>query len=354
MEQNRYYSLDFLKIIATIGILFHHYQQLSGLKFDTGINYYFGWFDFSTMVELFYIISGFLALRSIDKEADPHFGKWLLKKWLRLIPLVAISVLVFDVLDTLYIRFVGSPFMGVTPSLWGSVITMIGVQDGWFFHNPSINNPVWYISDLILCYVIFCFIIRLFKKHEKYAVLGFIAMIIIGCIGLKYKADIPFLRSGSPRAYISFFTGSIIGLRSKNKTITYPVQIISLLAIAAGGYLIITHNRFIECGMTYFLTFFFYPALILFSLSDPIKRILNHKILGTISFISYNVYIWHICCYMILIIALTISNHSETILHSRLSMYLYAFCCFLAGTLSRYILEKPIQRFVSSKTSLKT
>ena len=66
-KMDRNYSLDMVKIVATICIVFHHYHGFSGvvfsnLNFDNG-RYYFGW-----NVELFFMISGFLMYKYIDGE----------------------------------------------------------------------------------------------------------------------------------------------------------------------------------------------------------------------------------------------------------------------------------------------
>ena len=48
MKKERNYSLDFLKIIATILIVFHHYQQILNVEFR-GVNF-FGLFWSSKIV----------------------------------------------------------------------------------------------------------------------------------------------------------------------------------------------------------------------------------------------------------------------------------------------------------------
>lgn len=41
MENKRNYALDFFKIVATILIVFHHYQQVLNIEFES-INFYGG------------------------------------------------------------------------------------------------------------------------------------------------------------------------------------------------------------------------------------------------------------------------------------------------------------------------
>lgn len=62
MAKKRYGSLDFLKILATVALVFHHYQQVLEVKFDNFINFYDGALYLGVLVELFFILSGFFML----------------------------------------------------------------------------------------------------------------------------------------------------------------------------------------------------------------------------------------------------------------------------------------------------
>jgi len=64
--KKRNYGLDFLKIVATILIVFHHYQQVLNVEF-AGINFFGGKFYFGYLVELFFLISGFLMFKYIER-----------------------------------------------------------------------------------------------------------------------------------------------------------------------------------------------------------------------------------------------------------------------------------------------
>ena len=206
-EKERIYSLDVLRIMATVCILFHHFQQNSNLKFDTGINYFFGWFGFGYMVELFFVLSGFFTCKGFSNVKKMSFAQWIRKRYLRLIPLVALSVIVYELLVLVYVSVLQDTYFGSTINLWGALITALGVQDGWVFINPVINNPVWYISVLLLCYIIFYFITYVSEKCNVTPVYGFVIMILIGCAVGNYNINLPFLNLGASRGYYSFFSG---------------------------------------------------------------------------------------------------------------------------------------------------
>lgn len=65
--KQRDYSLDFIKIVATVFIIFHHYQQVTGAWFENRINFNNGRFYFGYIVELFFILSGYFMYSYIRK-----------------------------------------------------------------------------------------------------------------------------------------------------------------------------------------------------------------------------------------------------------------------------------------------
>lgn len=53
-NRTRYGGLDFLKFVATVLIIFHHYQQGTNVQFKY-INFYFGRFYFGWLAEISFI-----------------------------------------------------------------------------------------------------------------------------------------------------------------------------------------------------------------------------------------------------------------------------------------------------------
>ena len=64
----REYSLDVLRILATIGIVFHHFQQVTGTYFENGWNFHGGDFTYGLIVEFFFLLSGYLAYKYAKSE----------------------------------------------------------------------------------------------------------------------------------------------------------------------------------------------------------------------------------------------------------------------------------------------
>lgn len=66
-KEERFYSLDVIKLIATICIIFHHYQQVTGAFFEERLNFYGGRFAFGWIVELFFVLSGYFIYKYMER-----------------------------------------------------------------------------------------------------------------------------------------------------------------------------------------------------------------------------------------------------------------------------------------------
>ena len=72
VKMKRNYAMDLLKFVLTILIGFHHYQQITGIKFEV-INFWGGAFYVGHLVEFFYYLR--------------FLNDWIYKKdtgWMRL------------------------------------------------------------------------------------------------------------------------------------------------------------------------------------------------------------------------------------------------------------------------------
>lgn len=204
MERN--YYIDFLKVAATVVIFFHHFTQLicngNGFFFNGPI--YFG-----RLVELFFIISGYLMYKYQTRIINGEkFRKYFYNRAVRFIPLTFIAAVSYDVLAILYKVKTGQPFLESNLSLSGTLFTAINIQAGWMLQNPGINNPTWYISVLMLCYLILFVLNKAAHKCNINVNYLYIIMILIGIGVIEYSIEMPFFNAYSARGYYSFFAVS--------------------------------------------------------------------------------------------------------------------------------------------------
>ena len=122
MTRPRQYSLDCLRIIATVLIVFHHYQQVTGAYFQGKINFSGGRFYFGYVVEFFFLLSGFFMysyVRKIQKE-DLAFRQYIERRFVRLLPLVLISGIAYEIFLYYYTEVIGQSWFDISISIWGA------------------------------------------------------------------------------------------------------------------------------------------------------------------------------------------------------------------------------------------
>lgn len=346
-EKKRDYSLDFVKIIATIFIVFHHYQQITGTHFAVGLNFYGGDFYFGFMVELFFVLSGMFMHGYIEKiQNGLEFGPFYFKRFLRLFPLLVAGAITFEIFLSIYQNVYMEPWLGFKPTFWGTVIASLGIQDGWVFANPYVNNPTWYVSVLLLCYCIFYFLTYIsgkLKFDQRYL---YIFMIFLG-IGINtYGINMPFLNASSSRGYYAFFFGVILAGAIKNRKLGWKYTAASLLMVCVLTCLIAFYSTtFMYEGIGYIMTFIYYPALIVFFKSDVVSKIISGKIIGRIGQISFDVFVWHIPLFLLMFILIRVMG-LDLNLHTCKAMLCFTIICYVVGTISFYCYEQPVARCI--------
>ena len=147
-------------------------------------------------------------------EQGLSFKDFFIKRVSRLLPLISITVIVYEIIIVIYPKVFNSLFMEQTLDIFGSFISMIGIQAGWFFKNPMINNPMWYVSVLILCYILFYLLVKFNKKNN--IVVKFIVMVLLGVIIQRSRLELPFFNSYTARGYYSFFFGILFAVYLNN------------------------------------------------------------------------------------------------------------------------------------------
>lgn len=151
-QQTRVSSIDGLRgILALIIALFHF-----GQAYPIGNLFHRGYFA----VELFFMISGFVFIQSLDKKGDNiHPSSEFASKLCRLYPAYLFSVVSLVVLYSAA-WFHGNPVAwifsdaGHYPSL---IAEILGIQVTGIANLVYINGPIWYVSALLCATAILMF-----------------------------------------------------------------------------------------------------------------------------------------------------------------------------------------------------
>lgn len=344
----RNFALDFLKIFATFAIVFHHYQQISGVYFTNHLNFYGSRFNWGYMVELFFILSGYFMRKHISQisNGDYSLGAWLGRKAKRLLPLVAVSAICYEGINVIYTQVFGKYFFFDRAfTIWGVIITALGIQTGGVFVNPFVNNPTWYISVLLICYLAFYLFTRLSGKLRCSAIYFYIAMILLGFAITTYEIQLPFLNAYTARGYKSFFCGLLLARYTNSYGITKKESFISAFVIAFLCCFFALKPRYLLRELDNILCFIFYPSIIILCETKFVKKIFCYSFWGIWSQISFNVYIWHLPLYpLVSVVVNWLGIHPDI---SQVStMYAYLILAELIGAFSFYHIEQPLNRLV--------
>ena len=338
----RKYSIDFLKITATIFILLHHYQQLIGGVFPTVINFYGGRFNFGLMVELLFTLSGFVVFPYIAKiYSGMTLKTFMTKRIKRLLPVIAITAVAYQACALLYYALFGHmEWFFNTTQLWDLIVASIGMQSGWVFTDIIyVNYPVWYISVLLLCYLIFWIgtyiCTRLHTSSRYFCVFMILFGIVINSLGL----DLPFMSDYTARGYISFFVGVLMGTYIYDSKVEAGTGIIALLTVVILALVYVIRPESLENGFNYILSFLFYPSLIILFLTEPVKKLFKHKIWGYLSEVIFNSFMWHYTSF-ILLLAFMAKVPGESVWCSRIGMIIWLVIMIIAGMISERFFAK--------------
>lgn len=170
MQKEKIESINGLKGISCLIIMLYHYRFFLLDKGIWIINYghYF--------VEVFVAISGFLmAYNYRERLADMNFKDFFLKRYLKIMPLYWITEICMYIAEFLAVYLSGKRYhRNPLQVIW----EFSGLYTGWFGQSePPLNNPLWTVSCLLMCYVLYYFICKVSKK-SNYIYLSLIFFVI--------------------------------------------------------------------------------------------------------------------------------------------------------------------------------
>ncbi len=216
MKESRKILPDILRVVLTAFVLFHHYQQLTGTFFYRGINFYGGKFYFGYIVEVFFLMSGFFMVPYVAKIRDKmSFPAFFGKRLIRLLPSMIVATLAYDIALFFYVRLCNGSLRYPTDiNIFGSIVTALGLGSWSITKDFEINPICWYVSVLLLCYIlmyIFVFLSRITKIPAGIM----LAIPMIAGVVITHVTEfsvIPFLSTRIARGYIHFFGGLLLGI----------------------------------------------------------------------------------------------------------------------------------------------
>lgn len=341
--------LDIIKTIATIFIIFHHFQQGVDVRFSV-INFWNGSFYFGRLVELFFVVSGFLITPYLSKiEKGLSFKGYFFRRYFRLIPIVFIST----VLDLVINCILNFELFSKNPLkvLIETASVAFGIHGIVNRDVTFANNPMWYVSVLLWCYLIFYIVFSipkriLSKKRIIYLLFSFM-LIILGCCILLFNLNYPFFNEYVGRSLVSFFSGVLLGIvlnnvSLSNKLLAPLLMIFAILFfIPIPKFLILSYS---SVTVLYVIMFCYVPIIIL-SKTDLLTRLCDNTIWSLMAKISFHAFCFHSPIKGMLTILVTSFGLREYVYsNGLLSMILYLIIVYCLSCVTYFMIEKPLSR----------
>ncbi|WP_027405970.1 acyltransferase [Anaerovibrio sp. RM50] len=301
----RMYSYDFLKIVATFGIMCHHYQQSFAVHFPYFIDFYGGRIYFGFLVELFFLLSGWgiackLDITPIGDSIKAH-AKFLLGRYRRLIPIVLVASLCEFFLYRFYYDLYGEYLGWKTIYSWYDIaLNVAGLAVGSFynFFYLCIDSPLWYVNVLIMCYWILAVELYLCRRFGWNKMWLFLLTFLAGAVFLTLVKQnsppyMPFFNASIARGYMGFFGGMMLYNYMKKHTFNPRyfryMPIVFLLGV-----------RFIGSGtglfgrVSYlFLDCIFWPTVIIYFSRQELNTYFNKKYVSLLVKATFAMYAMH-------------------------------------------------------------
>lgn len=171
----------------------------------------------------FFMVSGFLTnhtykTRILDKKIN--FFAFVKRKVQKLYPLYFLS--------NLYLLIVNIYSIGFNNAFKIKDVLIIASMTcwGWVKNVRPYNFPCWFVSVLVLCYILYFLLVKLFGANLKYYMISICFMVLLGGFLILKDYEFPFLYLQNGEAYINFFMGVFLNeilLKIKNKNKFYLI-----------------------------------------------------------------------------------------------------------------------------------
>lgn len=149
-------NLDILRIIAALMVLSVHAGQIAGFSFDVG----------ARGVELFFILSGYLALVSLEK--NPSATSYYKKRVVRIVPLYwscLVLLWIVNVMEAIYkgnVNEVLHGACGIRFLRYFAFVHMLIPSENWNMYNNM--SALWTMSSFAVFYLMAPFLKRFIKN----------------------------------------------------------------------------------------------------------------------------------------------------------------------------------------------
>lgn len=285
--------LDGMRGIAIIWvILFHGYSRWPEYLNFVSVTQDIAVFEYGYLgVQLFFMISGFVIFMTLDKSKN--YFDFIKKRWLRLFPAMLIATIIIYSTASFF-----SERPGGIPNIINTIpgLTFISPELIRFFSGTYIGGlegAFWSLYVEFIFYILIGLVYFLIGRKYCIPVLFIVFLMhflsfALSKIGLHWPHELTGALGFTHYAW--FIVGCVMYelLNKRGNILIYSIAIISVLLTLA--------RTMFNSGTDFTLIIFYAGVLTVFIYSfynEKIQRILSNRILLTIGFVSYPLYLIH-------------------------------------------------------------
>ena len=291
-EKKRLYALDTLKGIMIFAVALYHLpnsmRAWEGFK-PLGFIYKYGGDLGNT---LFFMLSGLTMCYIYEDKVHALTLRAFVKK--RVLSIYDIYLVAGAV--GLFLSFQRSGYAALNTR--DLALSLLMMTTGWVEDLYPYNYPTWFISGLLLDYIIW-FVISKYGKNKKWYIYAF--MILLGLSIQKASLQKPFLYYHTGEAMVPFFEGCIfykLWSEKKSQGKRFVPEIAILSCFLAMNIFVSYKVGFDTASWTWKSAWYavYAPWMILAALEiRPINRLFESKaMVGIFGNISKYVFFWHV------------------------------------------------------------
>lgn len=212
-QKNHLIGLDGLKALGCIAVAFFwHYQHFGQFSNPPLYKMFFLLYQSGGIaVELFLMISGFTMQMTYAERVSNHqisFGKFIMRRLRKIWPLSMITLISVTILEAWHIHLTGQTFVVQNFDIYHFVLNCAMLQAGWWENSYSFNTPAWFLSTLLLCYILFYMVNYVVGNRGKLYNRISTGIVILGLICIVTNCRLPFLHAGfAARGHLCFWGG---------------------------------------------------------------------------------------------------------------------------------------------------
>lgn len=345
-----FYSIDFLRGIASILILIVHYKHFfqgggkNGVALSTITNvdmfevwspiYYWG----SNAVQFFWLISGFVFIHVYGGKFAVNAKEFLIHRVARLYPLHLLTLFAVAYMQWVNMHYFSHYDIYHINDIKHFILNLFIVSEWGWQEGRSFNGPIWSVSVELFSYGIFLIIL----KSIRLTIVSLFAIIFLALLSyLSWENEIIL-------CVIYFFSGSLVYALMKSMY-DYSVRFSLIFSpfMCALLIYIINNNDSIPRLMLYVPLFGF---ILIFACA--LEYMYGNAWLKKIRWIgntSYGNYLWHTPIQMCFLIFVSLGFIDLNVIYSGSFLMFYMATVIMVSLISFRFFERPMQAYLRSK-----